>query len=907
MIRRCGSLIRSIVALLLAGVLTSCAGGTSSQRRSGGAANANTQAPGRISGQLQVLADPLMPTILEQEPNDIADHPQFMAIARPGQSYVILGTVGTGPPDNDVDAFRFTGNEMLRVRFRLTLEDAESEGQAAFDVGIIDFNQTNCSMGGDEPIFAACFSGDASGTEGTWLVDGAYDIVVAPSLDGAATGPYRMELTTELPDEARVMNAGRLSRTPLDQVLAAAGGAGRAQRLGGRDARAPESARASNAGDSRRGYQPPRGEFREGEVLVAFDSALDVAQRNAVLQSRSASMLLASDSGLCRVAITLDAEADPVTRRLRTYGAALALSCCPGVRIAEPDYVLRARRTPNDEFYNLQWHYPAIHLPEAWDVTVGSSDVIVAVIDTGALFQHVELGPRLIDGVDFISDPFTALDGDGIDADADDPGDAPNSPAGSSFHGTHVAGTVGAVTDNAIGVAGVTWNCPILPLRALGRDGAGSSFDIAEAIRYAAGLSNSSGQLPGRRASVINMSLSSGAGNPPSQCILSAVQAAVAAGVVVVAAAGNDGSSLPDFPAAFDEVIGVGAVDLNLSRAEYSNFGPSADLVAPGGDVSQDLNGDNNPDGVLSTQGDDRLGQIDFVLVFNNGTSMASPHVAGVAALVLSVDPNLTPADVRNILTSTATDLGASGPDEQFGAGLVNAAAAVNAAMSGAGQDPPPLMPRLALSNTSVDLGNERTMATVAITNTGGGTLMITGVSDREFDGADWLAAELGGGAASTTADRLLITVDRSGLPDGRYRGAVTVTAGEGGEAEVDVSMSVGAGDVNPMETVFVLVVEPGTFDSVSNVEADAANDYRFELTGVPPGSYLIYAGTDRDGDGVICDSGELCGQLPSVIEPTIVNLAPGGSLTGIRFPVTELLLSTQSLASGPREPIRFR
>ncbi|MCB1686366.1 MAG: S8 family serine peptidase, partial [Pseudomonadales bacterium] len=185
--------------------------------------------------------------------------------------------------------------------------------------------------------------------------------------------------------------------------------------------------------------------------------------------------------------------------RLEKYATLLSLkrlSADPEVAHAEANALAHPLLTPNDPFYNLQWHYPVISLPGAWDLSTGGAaePVIVAVLDTGILPQHPDLTNQLVAGYDFISSPGRARDGNGIDADPTDEGDLAYG-ASSSFHGSHVAGTVAADSDNAIGVAGVSWQARIMPLRVLGVDG-GTSFDISQAIRFAAGLSNSSGTLP---------------------------------------------------------------------------------------------------------------------------------------------------------------------------------------------------------------------------------------------------------------------------------------------------------------------------------------------------------------------------------------------------------------------------
>ena len=161
---------------------------------------------------------------------------------------------------------------------------------------------------------------------------------------------------------------------------------------------------------------------------------------------------------------------------------------------AEPNYVLHPMLAPDDPRYPTQWHYPLIGLPQAWGLSTGSSSIIVAVVDTGVFLAHSELQAKLIAGYDFIQDPARAFDGDGIDPNPDDPGDGFVLEL-SSFHGTHVAGTVGAETNNELGVAGVSWGAQIMPVRVLGQGG-GTSFDVLEGVRYAAGLENTSGNPP---------------------------------------------------------------------------------------------------------------------------------------------------------------------------------------------------------------------------------------------------------------------------------------------------------------------------------------------------------------------------------------------------------------------------
>lgn len=383
---------------------------------------------------------------------------------------------------------------------------------------------------------------------------------------------------------------------------------------------------------------------------------------------------------------------------------------------AEPDYRVRPALAPNDTLYaGSQWHYldpvasgyaGAANLPSAWDVTTGAAGVTVAIIDTGKT-SHSELNSRIVGGYDFISlDPdlagvnpcdaaaCTANDGNGRDSDASDPGDwiTSSEDAGgdptygnffqycgvgdSSWHGTHVAGTIGAVTNNGASVAGVNWVSPLVTVRALGRCG-GYNSDIIDAMRWAAGLSVSGVPANANPADVINMSLGHTGGCGGAE--QAAVTEIVNAGVVIVAAAGNDAGNADTFgPAACTGVISVAAVRRDGRKAAYSNTGTTVKIAGPGGQTNP-----VHDTGVRSTLNTGTQGPVGETTGGYQGTSMATPHVAGVVSLMLSVDPTLTPAQVLSKLQSTARSFIALDTcnTSNCGAGILDANLAVRASV----------------------------------------------------------------------------------------------------------------------------------------------------------------------------------------------------------------------------------
>jgi serine protease len=570
----------------------------------------------------------------------------------------------------------------------------------------------------------------------------------------------------------------------------------------------------------------------------------------------------------------VQAAATHERERLETLLALKALAAEPELVEAEPNFVRRTALLPNDSLVGLQWHYSMINLPAAWDLTTGSRDVIVAVVDSGILPGHPDLQGQLVPGYDFISNIQRALDGDGIDPDPTDPGDG--SPTGSSFHGTHVAGTIGATTNNQVGVAGVAWDVGLMPLRVLGRNGEGSTADIREAIRYAAGLPNASGTVPARRADIINLSLGGSGFSSLDQQLINTVRGL---GIIVVAAAGNQNSSAPFYPAAYSGVLGVSAVQIDRSRAPYSSFGSHVDLAAPGGGTT-DLNGDGYIDGVLSTSGNDAGQSLRYNYSFQQGTSMAAPHVSGVLALMKAVNPELDAAQVDQLLvTGQLTEpLGDEVPNPQFGYGLIDARRAVEAALQGGSGQTPAV---LAANPRGLSFGLVLDVLELTVRNNGDGALQLGGISSDQ----DWLEAT----PLAVDGDGLgtwRIAVQRHGLPPSVYGGTLTLSS-TAGELEVPVLMQVADGlVVGDVGRLYILLLDPETGETVDQVDVLAANGgYPFTFSGVRPGTYQVITGTDLNNDNFVCDPGEACGTYLTLDAPKLLEVE--GDRAGLDFPAS--------------------
>lgn len=366
------------------------------------------------------------------------------------------------------------------------------------------------------------------------------------------------------------------------------------------------------------------------------------------------------------------------SRRLDSVEAASLirqLAVEPNVLYVEADQLLQPLLTPNDPRYRDQWGYfesvGGVRADAAWDSATGDG-VVVAVLDTG-ITRHSDLNANMVGGYDMITDLEMAADGDGRDPDPTDPGDSHNGQF-STWHGTHVNGTVAALTSNGVGVAGTAFDAQVQMVRVLGKGG-GFLSDIVDAVVWASGGSVAGVPANANVAEVINMSLG-GSGSCPTS-MQGAIDSAVGRGTAVVVAAGNNGLDVANTnPANCNNVIAVAATDRNGARASFSNWGSRVDLSAPGVGIWSTFNSGS------TFPGDETYGT-------KNGTSMSAPHVAGVVALMQSVASTpLTPAAVESTLKSTARPLPVA-CSLGCGAGIVDAKAAVDAVLGTGGSTPP--------------------------------------------------------------------------------------------------------------------------------------------------------------------------------------------------------------------------
>ncbi len=384
---------------------------------------------------------------------------------------------------------------------------------------------------------------------------------------------------------------------------------------------------------------PQAGGFAPGEVLVKFKPGTTAFARGlAAARVAAQEVYHIPQIGVRRWKVAPGKELETIT----------ALKKNPAVQYAEPNYVAYAIGTPSDTYFSYQWGMTKINAPQAWDITTGISTTKIAILDTGIDADHEDLASKVV-----LRRNFTTS---GTDDDL-------------YGHGTHVAGIAAAATDNGIGVAGVGYNAMLMSYKVLGDDGTGTYSWIVNGITSAADDG----------AKIINMSL---AGLNPSQSLQDAVNYAHnVKGSLIIAAAGNCAQNGPNclgltnpdmYPAACTNVVAVAATNQSDQWATFSEYRPYVDLAAPGVSIFSTL--PNHSNWISTNYG------YPLNYYYLQGTSMATPHVSGLAALIWTVAPEVTHDQVESIMESTAVDLGAAGRDDYFGWGRIDAYAAVKKA-----------------------------------------------------------------------------------------------------------------------------------------------------------------------------------------------------------------------------------
>lgn len=646
-----------------------------------------------------------------------------------------------------------------------------------------------------------------------------------------------------------------------------------------------------------------RSDFVPGEVIVKLKSQQGVSAASADSQRRvrekfSKRHALQKLRGIARNAelYALEETAAPLQRasvqgveewperqrrKWQTLQAIDALKQDPDVLYAEPNFIRKTAAVPNDPHFNRQWSLPMLDLPAAWDLTQGQG-VTVAVLDTGVDTSHLDLidNLNLADGYDFVSNAESAGDDDGRDSNPLD--------LDSNNHGTHVAGIIAAVGDNARGITGVAHAATIMPLRVLGADGNGTDADVAAAIYYAAGLANAAGVVPSRRADIINLSLGS---TDVSTTMANAIDAAIDAGIIVVAAAGNNGNDELFYPAAQERVIAVSSVTDHKTLSSFSNYGAFIDVAAPGGG---DYLNDGFQGGILSTiyatEYDER-----------EGTSMAAPHVSGVIALMLAQDETLTLNRLRSGLDSggLTEDIGTA---ESFGAGLINAAKALR----WLGEEIPD---QLNIFPTQLSFIGANAEAVLTLSNPGTGNVTATMTSSE-----NWLdLVPVAGRVDENGLGRYEVNIDRANPelpPIGSVTAFITVQYSINGAPQpnqrIGVFVSNSTASQDRVGQLYISLFRKQEVDEVEEDETiysyatvnGAYNTntrrYDFNITDVEPGEYYLAASTNNDGDYYIYDKGEARGAYPLRALPTTINVTDR-NLSGLDFDVAYDALAESS------------
>jgi serine protease len=498
------------------------------------------------------------------------------------------------------------------------------------------------------------------------------------------------------------------------------------------------------------------------------------------------------------------------------------------VEYVEPDRRMHALLTPNDTNFGSQWDLTdptgGVNQTGAWDIATGSGQR-VAVIDTG-ITPHSDLSGQTIGGYDFISDSAAARDGNGRDSNPNDEGDwYGNNECGigypasnSSWHGTHVAGTVAALTNNARGVASMAYGAKVVPVRVLGKCG-GSVSDIVDAITWASGGSVSGVPANANPAKVLSLSLGGGGACGSFQA---AITGARSRGSVFVVAAGNENQNVTNSsPANCSGVISVAATTRAGARASYSNYGSTIVISAPGGA------GTGGSADILSTLNTGTTTQGSETYAYYAGTSMATPHVSALAAAIFSINSSLTPDQVKNYITANARPLPGS-CSGGCGAGIINAQATLAAVSGGGGTNSPPT------ANFSVTTSGLTANFTDSSTDSDG---TIVSRSWSFGDGGTSTATSPSHTYASAGTYTVSLTVtDDDGAPNTRTQ-SVTVTSGGGGNVLQNGVAVTGLSATTGNSITYTMSVPAGASNLVFQISGGTGDADLYVRYGSAPGT----------------------------------------------------------------------
>ncbi|MCD6291350.1 MAG: S8 family serine peptidase, partial [Anaerolineae bacterium] len=497
------------------------------------------------------------------------------------------------------------------------------------------------------------------------------------------------------------------------------------------------------------------GDYQPGELLIGFVPNVPSSAQERILARLGARVV--KRFGYINALLVMVTPGEEMAQ-------AAAIQDDPAILWAEPNYHVHAAAVPNDpDFPSHQWNLRIVDAPAAWDAIRDAQDVLIAVVDTGVDYEHPDLrGSRWLNPAESVYNPWLGryiCDRDGIDDDANgyvddcygwDWVDYDAAPMDGNGHGTRVAGIAAAATDNGIGIAGMGWGARFMALRVLDRNGQGDIANLLSALHYL-------GPFASHRHIVVNLSLSLSPGTS-SQTLRSAVEWAQEQGMLLVAASGNEGLGRLNEPAAYPDVLAVGATDAADERWEKSNFGQGLDVVAPGVDIYAPTLG--------------------FSYNQDTGTSFATPHVSGLAALLWSAVPDLTADEVAGIIRETANDVNADtrpGPDDHIGWGRINARKAAQDAISG-------LTLTLTADPPGIPVGGRTTVTGTVIGQSGvpEGTGVVV-----QFRASNGVISP----TATVSQDGIVTATFTAGPVTGT--GIITATLGEGAE-EIAIPISTG-------------------------------------------------------------------------------------------------------------------